>query len=126
MDGSFKMKREDWPEIGTQLFFVCEHIYDTRDRIANKEYVICSGKLTRYNEKGRLTLMRIVGPGAYGYEIVSYFRPQEIGSKVFYSEEEAAQLAKQLTDHEDKVFGAMEPPMRRPWFAYLRRPKEGK
>lgn len=105
------MKREDWPEIGTQFYFVCEHFYDH----GHKEYVVCSGKLVDYTEGERLTLMRIVGPGPYGYKIVSYYRPQEIGLKVFYLAKEAAQLAKQRTDHEDKVWGAMEPPMRRPW-----------
>lgn len=109
------MKREDWPEIGTQLYFVCEHIYNTEDRIANKEYVVCSGELTGYNENGSSTLMRIVGPGPKGYLSVSYCRPQEIGIKVFYSVKEAAQLAKRMTDQEDKVWGAVQPPMRRPW-----------
>lgn len=110
-NGCGKMKREDWPKIGTQFYFVCEHFYDH----GHKEYVICSGKLTGYNENGRLTPMRIVGPNAYGYMTPFYYKPQEIGSIVFYSEKEAAQLAKQWTDHEDKVWGAMEPPMRRPW-----------
>ncbi len=109
------MKREDWPKIGTQLYFVCEHIYNTEDRIANKEYVICSGKVTGYNENGRLTLMRIVGPGPDGYLSISYCRPQEIGIKVFYSAKEAAELAERMTGQEDKVWGAMEPPMHRPW-----------
>lgn len=113
------MKREDWPEIGTQFYFVCEHIYNTEERIANKEYVICSGKLTRYIENGHMTLMRIVGPGLNGYVSVSYCKPQEIGVKVFYSAKEAAQLAKRFTDLEDKIWGAMEPPMRRPWEEYL-------
>lgn len=109
------MKREDWPEIGTQLYFVCEHIYNTKDRIANTEYVICSGELTGYNDSGRLVLMRIVGPNAYGYMTPFYYKPQDVGVNVFYSAKEAAQLAKQMTDHADKVWGAMEPPMRRPW-----------
>ena len=109
------MKREDCPKNGTQLYFVCEHIYNTKDRIANKEYVVCSGELTGYSENISRTAMRIVGTGPYGYEIVSYYKPQEIGSKVFYSAKEAAQRAKQLTDHEDLVWGAIRPPMRRPW-----------
>lgn len=114
-----KMKREDWPEIGTKLYFVCEHIYSTEERTANKEYVVCSGELTNYIENSSWTSMRIVGPGPYGYEIVSYYKPQEIGLYVFYSAKEAAQLAKQRTDHEDEVWGAMEPPMRRPWIHLL-------
>lgn len=105
------MKREDWPKIGTQFYFVCEHFYDH----GHKEYVVCSGELTNYIENSRWTSMRIVGPGPYGYEIVSYYKPQEIGLYVFYSAKEAAQLAKQRTDHEDKVWGAVSPPMRRPW-----------
>lgn len=109
------MKREDWPEIGTQLYFVCEHIYNTEERIANKEYVVCSGELTNYIENSSWTSMRIVGPGPYGYKIVSYHKPQEIGLYVFYAAKEAAQLAKQRTDHDDKVWGAVSPPMRRSW-----------
>lgn len=99
------MKRDAWPDIGTQLYFVCEHIYSTKSKVSNKEYVVCSGKLTGYNENGRLTLMRIVGPNAYGYMTPFYCKPQEIGSIVFYSVKEAAQLAKRLTDHEDNVWG---------------------
>lgn len=117
------MKREDWPEIGTQLYFVCEHIYDTKDRIANKEYVVCSGELTSYNENGNLTLMRIVGLDAYEHTTPFYYKPQGIGSKVFYSAKEAAQRAKQLTDHEDKVWGTVGPPMRRPWANLLKETK---
>lgn len=109
------MKREDWPEIGTQFYFVCEHFYG----YGHKEYVVCSGELISYNENSSWTAMRIVGTGPYGYKIVSYYKPQEIGSKVFYSAKKAAQRAKQLTDHEDKVWGAMEPPMRRPWASLL-------
>ena len=111
--GSGAVKREDWPKIGTQLYFVCEHIYNTEDRTANKEYVVCSGELTGYSENSSWTAMRIVGTGPYGYEIVSYYKPQEIGSKVFHSAKEAAQRAKQLTDHDDKAWGAVSPPMRR-------------
>lgn len=113
------MKREDWPEIGTQLYFVCEHIYNTEERIANKEYVVCSRELTNYIENSSWTSMRIVGPGPDGYMSVYYCKPQEIGVKVFYSAKEAAQLAKRFTDLEDKIWGAMEPPMRRPWEEYL-------
>ena len=113
--GGGAVKREDWPKIGPQLYFVCEHIYNTEDRTANKEYVVCSGELTGYSENSSWTAMRIVGTGPYGYEIVSYYKPQEIGAKVFYSAKEAAQRAKQLTDHDDKVWGAVSSPMRWPW-----------
>lgn len=109
------LKREEWPKIGTQLYFVCEHFYTTKERVSNTEYAICSGELTGYNDNGRLTLMRIVGPNAYGYMTPHYYKPQEIGSKVFYSAKEAAYLAKQWSDRYDKVWGAMEPPIRRPW-----------
>lgn len=105
------MKREDWPKIGTQLYFVCEHVYDH----GHMEYVVCSGELISYNENSSRTEMRIVGTGPYGYKIVSYYKPQDIESKVFYSAKEAAQRAKQLTDHDDRVWGAVSPPMRRPW-----------
>lgn len=105
------MKREDWPKIGTQFYFVCEHLYDH----GHKEYVVCSGELVKYTNGERLSLMQIVGPGPDGHTSVTYGRPQEIGIKMFYSAKEAAQVAKRLSDQYDKVWCAMEPPIRRPW-----------
>lgn len=121
------MKHEDRPEIGTKMYFVVEHLYyDKTIRTAPfTEYCVCEGEVASFFKKN-YTEMTLRGKAPDGYMDLHYYRLEQIGKTVFYSAQEAAQLAKEMTEKYERIWGWFGPPdipMRRPW-AHILEEKE--
>lgn len=117
------MKQESRPEIGTKMYFVVEHLYyDKTIRTAPfTEYCVCEGEISRFLTV-RYTEMELRGKNPDGHGDLHYYRLEQIGKKVFYSVQEAAQLAKEMTEKYERIWGWFGPPdipMRRPWESLL-------
>ena len=116
-------------DVGTTMCYVREHFYYVKNKAAPiKEYCVCSGEVKGYCF-GKHTEIKIVGKNPDGFPTPSYFRTNEIGQKVFYTEVEATALAKEMTEKYERSWGWLgEPdiPMRRTWSQYLNPPQQHK
>ncbi len=118
-------KRRGAPPIGTMLYVVREHLYYTDGRASPLlEYVVCAGELRRLIE-GKRVSMELVLKNA-GSTNLAYPRVGDIGKTAFYTAQEAAALAKQMTEDYEKRWSWTarwgDVPLRRPWEELL---KEG-
>lgn len=107
------------PEIGTTMYYVCEHFYYRKDNspVPAKEYCVCSGVVTGYF-LGGYPEFRVVGKNPDGFPVPRHYRLKDIGRKVFYSAAEAVALAEEMTKKYEQRWGWLgEPdiPLRRPW-----------
>lgn len=104
------------------MYFAHEHLYYTKDKAAPvSEYCVCEAEVTGFIQGG-YTEVCLVGLCPEGYRTPYYYKLSEIGQKVFYTIQEAARLAKAMTEEYERVWGWMgEPdiPMRRTWEKYL-------
>ena len=110
------MKREKRPEIGTTMYSVHEHLYYIPGHAAPvMEYCICEAKVQGYFQGGYVEICLLGklpdrGMTPYRYPL------KDVGTRVFYTPREAAELAKQLTEKHEKTWGwTGDPPMRRNW-----------
>ena len=115
------------PPIGTVLFTVHEHLYHKTGRVGPfEEYVVFAGEVMEHLP-GPRKLMRLAGPSPEGYTLLDYRSVFDLGKTVFFSEREAALLAKAKTEEYERRWGWAEKygevPLRRPWENLL---KEGK
>ncbi len=106
------------PEIGTTMYYVCEHFYHRKDFAGPmKEYCVCSGIVKGYF-LGGYPEIEVVGKNPDGFPTPHHYRLKDIGNKVFYSEKEAVALAEEMTKTYEQRWGwlgAPEIPLRRPW-----------
>lgn len=118
------MKHKDRPKIGTNMYSVHEHLYCIPGRTAPvREYCVCEAEVQGYITGGYAEI-RLVGPNPRGFTTSYFYRISEIGKKVFYTAQEAALLAQQMTEKYERTWERMgDPPMRRSWEKYLIRAK---
>ncbi len=114
------MKR---PEIGTTMYTVWEHLYNDYSLLPSggpfKEFVVCKGVVTGFFE-GSWVDIKLRGPDPDGFMTPYTRRLQDIGETVFYTESEAVELARRMTEEYERVWGWVGPPeipLRRPWEA---------
>ncbi len=112
------------PDIGTTMYTVWEHLYYDRSVRTGPlmEYVVCEGKVTGFFEGSWLDI-KLRGPNADGHLTPYTRRLQDIGRTVFYTEREAAELARRKTEDYERRWGwvgSPDIPLRRPWEVLLK------
>ena len=116
------MRHNNRPKIGTKMYTVQEHLYYIPGYPAPvTEYCVCEGEVKRFFTAGYTEII-LVGPSPEGYTTPYRYPLRKIGKRVFYTAEEAALLAKDMTERHEHTWGWIgEPafPMRRPWEKYL-------
>lgn len=113
------MAKIDKPEIGAELYAVFEHLYSSKSapHRAMKEYCVCKGTVRGFYT-GSYTDVCLLFQGPNGVPMLSYYKLEDIGKKLFYTAAEAAELAKRMTEKYEQTWGwigAPEFPMARPW-----------
>lgn len=105
-------------EIGRTMYFVEEHLYYVQGFSGPvMEYCVCDGDVTGFFQKW-YTSVDLRGRNSEGFPTPYRYVLSDIGEKLFYTKKEAAQLAKELTEKYERVWGWLgEPqiPLRRPW-----------
>lgn len=106
------------PPIGTPMWHVLEHLYYEKTRAGPlMEYVVREARVTGYFQGG-YTEIRLTGKNAGGYLTPFSYPLSDIGRRLFYTPEEAARLAKHMTENEEKMLWCSDP-LRRPWAEYI-------
>ena len=106
------------PPIGTPMWHVLEHLYYEKARAGPlMEYVVREARVTCFNETAS-TEIRLTGKNAGKYLTPFSYPLSDIGRRLFYTPEEAAQLAKRMTENEEKMLWCRGP-LRRPWAEYI-------
>ena len=107
--------RTQKPSIGKPMWHVLEHLYYEKTHAGPlMEYVVREARVTGYFQGG-YTEVRLTGKNAGGYLTPFSYPLSDIGRRMFYTPEEAAQLAKRMTE---KMLWCREP-LRRPWTEYI-------
>ncbi|MBC5675598.1 hypothetical protein H8S76_25535 [Blautia sp. NSJ-34] len=110
--------RRKKPEIGTRMYSVHEHMYYIGKHAGPiLEYVVCEGAVTGFYTLG-YTEVCVTGKSPEGYNTPYRYSLNQIGKKLFYTAEEAAEHAKSLTERYEHTWGwigAPDIPMRRTW-----------
>lgn len=119
------MAKVDKPEIGAELYAVFEHLYSSKSAPgrALKEYCVCKGTVRGFYT-GSYTDVCMLFQGPEGYPLLSYYKLEDIGKKLFYTAADAAELARRMTEKFERIWGwigAPEFPMARPWEDLLER-----
>lgn len=110
------------PDIGTKMYAVHEHLYYISDFAGPLlEYCVMEAEVTGFFEGGYVEV-RLQGKSPDGFMAPYSYKLSEVENRVFYTAEEAAQLAKKMTERYEKSCGWLGPPqipLRRPWEQYL-------
>lgn len=110
------------PKIGTKMYFVKEHLYYIPNHTGPiKEFCVCEAVVKGFHTLG-YTELCLSSTDPDGFCTPYWFRVNEIGKRVFYTAEEAARLAKTITQKYESVWGWIGKPhipMRRTWKNYL-------
>ncbi len=119
------MAKVDKPEIGAEMYAVFEHLYSNNSAPARslKEYCVCKGTVRGFYT-GSYTDVCMLFRGLEGCPLLSYYKLEDIGKKLFYKAADAAELAKSMTEKYERIWswiGAPEFPMARPWEDLLER-----
>lgn len=119
------MAKQKKPEIGTEMYCVCEHLYYIRNHAGPvKEYCVCEGTVRGFF-RGRYTEICLLIMGPDGFPRPWRCKLSDVGKRLFYTVAEAAVLAKNETEEYERTWGwigAPEFPMRRPWTNLLEVP----
>lgn len=99
------MAKVDKPEIGAEMYAVFEHLYSNKSAPARslKEYCVCKGTVRSFYT-GSYTDVCMLFRGPEGCPLLSYYKLEDIGKKLFYKAADAAELAKSMTDFIISVF----------------------
>lgn len=113
------MAKADKPEIGAEMYAVFEHLYSSKSAPHRglKEYCVCKGTVRGFYIRS-YTDVCLLFQGPDGAPMLRYHKLEDIGKKLFYTAEEAAELAKRMTEKYEQIWGwigAPEFPMARPW-----------
>lgn len=112
-----KMKNKK-PDVGTKMYSVHEHRYYIDGKAAPVlEYCVCEGEVTGFFQGG-FTEICLRGYSPKGFMTPYRYRLSDVGTKIFYTAKEAAELAAKMTDEYERTWGWLgEPdiPMRRSW-----------
>lgn len=119
------MAKVDKPEIGAEMYAVFEHLYSNNSAPARslKEYCVCKGTVRGFYT-GNYTDVCMLFRGPEGCPLLSYYKLEDIGKKLFYKAADAAELAKSMTEKYERIWswiGAPEFPMAKPWEDLLER-----
>jgi len=120
-----KKNEQKIPKIGDTLYLVAEHLYYVDGKAGPlKEYCVYSGTV-----KDIITLsykdIRIKGLDADGKVHLWYRKVSDIGTQVFLTAQEAALLAKEMSDDYDRRFSWIsDTPVRRTWEHLLKEATE--
>lgn len=116
------------PDIGTKMYAVHEHLYYITGYAGPVlEYCVCEAEVTGFSVGG-YTEVQMVGLSPEGYRTPWSYRLSEIGMKVFYTPQEAEQMAEAMTEQYERRWGwlgAPDIPMRRPWMKVLKKGDDG-
>ena len=118
------MKHQTRPPLGTTMFCVQEHLYYIPGRAGPAlEYVIFEGEVVGYYDGPGWVDIRLRGRSDKGVEIVRR-RLKDIGAKIFTTAQEAAMLARDMTEDYERRWAWTERwgdvPLRRPWEQLLK------
>ena len=116
------MKKKRRPLIaGTVLWYVIEHYYYVPEHAGpEKEYCVSSGILTGYYDGAKYTEFCVRGYEPGKGCVPRRYKTAGLGKCVFLNPQDAAKLALQWTEHEEKVFWfCHDKPMRRTWEKWL-------
>lgn len=119
--------RRQKPKIGTEMYCVCEHLYYIQDHAGPvMEYCVCKGTVRDFF-RGSYTeiCLHIMGPD--GFPRPWRCKLSDVGKRLFFTAEEAAVAARDMTEKYEKTWGwigAPEFPMARPWANLLEVPVE--
>lgn len=101
----------DKPEIGTTMYFVCEHLYYVPYYTAPlREYCVLSAVVTDHFQKD----FRLLGTEPDKGQVPRHYRFADIGKTIFFNKGDAIALAEKETKRDEKAF-PWDAPMRRPW-----------
>lgn len=106
------MKRGHRPEVGAEMYFVVESRYYVKSvqTAPFLEYCVCEGTLRKFIDQNQ-TEMCLIYDGS-----LHYFNLAAIGEKVFHTPQEAALLAKEMTEkYERSWMWTGDPLLRRTW-----------
>lgn len=110
------------PDIGTKMYSVHEHRYHVKGRAAPLfEYCVCEAEVTGFFQGG-YTEICMIGLSPDGYRTPYRYKLSDIGSRVFYTPQEAANLALDMTEKHERTWGWMgktDTSLRRTWEKYL-------
>lgn len=107
------------------MYAVFEHLYSNNSAPARslKEYCVCKGTVRGFYT-GSYTDVCMLFRGPEGCPLLSYYKLEDIGKKLFYKAADAAELAKSMTEKYERIWswiGAPEFPMAKPWEDLLER-----
>ena len=106
------MKRGRRPEVGAAMYFVVERRYYVKSvqTAPFLEYCVCEGTVRKYIDQNQ-TEMCLIYDGS-----LHYFNLATIGEKVFHTPQEAALLAKEMTEKYERAWmWTGDPLLRRTW-----------
>lgn len=118
------MKRQTRPPLGTTMFCVQEHLYYIPGRAGPAlEYVIFEGEVVGYYDGPGWVDIQLRGRSANGVDTV-HRRLKDVGTKIFTTAQEAAMLARDMTEDYERRWAWTERwgdvPLRRPWEQLLK------
>jgi len=111
------------PEIGAKLYAVHEHLYkNPGERVGwHREYCVCEHEVTGYFQGGYTEICtRFISPE--GFPTPMHYKLSALGKEIFYTPQEAAELAKVETEDYERRWSWLPPseiPLRRPWAELL-------
>lgn len=95
------------PDIGTKMYSVREHLYYIQNHAGPLlEYCVCEAEVTGFFEGGYVEV-RLRGKSPEGFMTPYFYKLSEIGTRVFYTAEEAARLAKDMTERYEKTWAGL-------------------
>lgn len=100
------------------MYSVHDHLYYIKEKAAPiLEYCVCEGEVTGFFQGG-FTEICLRGRSPKGFWTPYRYKLSDVGTKIFYTAKEAAELARKMTDTYERTWGWLgEPdiPMRRSW-----------
>lgn len=118
------MNHNKRPDTGTKMYLVHEHLYYIEGHAAPVlEYCVCEAKVTGFFQ-GSYTEVCLIGLSPKGFTTLYRYKLSEIGTRVFYTAQEAAKLAQKMTEKYENTWrwlGKPDIPMRRTWEKYYKR-----
>ena len=99
-----EMKKQK-PDVGTKMYSVHEHLYYIEEKTAPIfEYCVCEGEVTGFFHGG-FTEICLRGYSPEGFPTPYRYKLSDVGTKIFYTAKEAAELARKMTDTYERTWG---------------------
>lgn len=121
------MARVERPGIGVEMYAVFEHFHYIPNHAGPvMEYCVCKGTVRGFFTGGYIEVSLLFA-GPDGFPIPCRYKLSDVGTKLFYTATDAANLAKNMTEKHERTWGwigAPEFPMARPWAELLNEPSD--